>query len=254
MFGIERYVLDFSKRCSLRLVLSTLPHYTPKSTSYQNEKSFLSLAESYFRIQRAPKSGPVWRRSKTLAVVPELTRLGRSSTYAGSHMNWEPLDCNWLETETVLEQCTSKRPCLYKGNNYPRSHRRAPLCGAVSHVPDAGGLEGRVQPRPITGFSHWTHLTAEHAEDAELGRARRPLRAGVGRADPASQARILPSAPLRARLRLTAETLRRRVKVGRAVHCAPGLVMQPRPCRVELCVPRSYERGYGERPSWSKKP
>jgi len=38
-------------------------------------------------------------------------------------------------------------------------------------------------------------------ETQRVGRARSPLRAGVGCADPASQARILPSAPLRARLR-----------------------------------------------------
>jgi len=55
---------------------------------------------------------------------------------------------------------------------------------------------------------------------------------------------ILPSAPLRARLRLTAETLGRRVKVGRAVHCASGSVMQTRLVGVNLVFPRPYGRGY----------
>ena len=57
-------------------------------------------------------------------------------------------------------------------------------------------------------------------------------------------ARILPSAPLRARLRLTAETLRRRVKVGRAVHCASGLGTQTRLPGLNLVFPRPYGRGY----------
>ena len=55
---------------------------------------------------------------------------------------------------------------------------------------------------------------------------------------------ILPSAPLRARLRLTAETLRRRESVGRAVHCAPEPGTQTRLLGLNLVFPRSYERGY----------
>jgi len=70
---------------------------------------------------------------------------------------------------------------------------------------------------------------------------------------PGFQVWILFSAPLRARLRLTAETLRRRVKVGHAVHCAPGLVMLTRPLGLESCPPRSSERGYGPHRSRSKK-
>jgi len=33
--------------------------------------------------------------------------------------------------------------------------------------------------------------------------------------------------------------------LGRAVHCAPGLVMQTQLLELESCRPRPYGRGYG---------
>ena len=70
-----------------------------------------------------------------------------------------------------------------------------------------------VLPADLSTFTHannratWTsppQLLLVYRKDAQtqrVGRARSPLRAGVGHADSASGARILPSAPLRARLR-----------------------------------------------------
>ena len=78
----------------------------------------------------------------------------------------------------------------------------------------------------LPGRDAWPHASAflmQRRKSAELGRARSPLRAGVGCAAPASRAGILASAPLRARLRLTAEALRRRVKVGRVPHVRDAL-------------------------------
>jgi len=43
------------------------------------------------------------------------------------------------------------------------------------------------------------------------------------------------------------------VKVGRAVHCAPGLAMQARLPGLNLVFPRPYERGYGVRLSGAQK-
>ena len=64
------------------------------------------------------------------------------------------------------------------------------------------------------------------AKAQSQGRARSPLRAGVGCANLACGFESCFSALLRARLRLTAETLGRRELVGRAVHCAPGSVVR----------------------------
>ena len=67
--------------------------------------------------------------------------------------------------------------------------------------------------------------------------ARSPLRAGVGCANPASQPQFYRPRPHGRGYRVgrdawphgstfLTQARRRRVKVGRAVHCAPGLVMQ----------------------------
>ena len=84
-------------------------------------------------------------------------------------------------------------------------------------------------------------------EAQRVGRARSPLRAGVGCADPASRAGILPSAPLRARLRLPAETLRRRVKVGRVPHVrdAPQSI-QPKTFGGQRTARPHTRSGFGE--------
>jgi len=51
----------------------------------------------------------------------------------------------------------------------------------------------------------------------------------------------------------TAETLRRRESVGRAVHCAPGLVMQTQLPGLNLVFPRPYARGYELLVCWCAK-
>jgi len=52
---------------------------------------------------------------------------------------------------------------------------------------------------------------------------------------------------------VTAETQKRGVRVGRAVHCATGIGCGASDFWFESCFPRPYGRGYGARPSRSKK-
>ena len=87
----------------------------------------------------------------------------------------------------------------------------------------------------------------------EVGRFRmRRVCVGVGDADLACRFESCFSAPLRARLRLTAETPRRRELVWRSVHCAPEPLALARPIGLNLDYPRPYGRGYELLARWCK--
>jgi len=80
-----------------------------------------------------------------------------------------------------------------------------PAVRALTGAATARDTPGRKKPLPcsihIEGTAARMAARQTCPKAQRVGRARCPLRAGVGRADPASRARILPSAPLRARLR-----------------------------------------------------
>ena len=146
--------------------------------------------------------------------------------------------------------------CIFEGAVNPASDGEALIQAGryawfgVYPTPDEVKVLPSTEPKAV--LEHRAPKTSTpilHSRSAESKVGRAVHCAPVVSCRHGFSAGTLPSAPLRARLRLTAETLRRRESVGRAVHCAPVWVVLTRLRRLESCCPRSYGRGYGARPS-----
>ena len=144
--------------------------------------------------------------------------------------------------------------------------QRAPLWGAIAHVPYALRIESRLTARVLYQTLHdaqvvnqsnrkrcWSTalqkllLQSFTVETQRVGRARSPLRAGVGRADPASRAGIPPSAPLRARLHGLMRPCGYRLQSWQAHDC-PGRRRPAAKMAARQICPKAYRVGRARSP------